>query len=66
MLLETVEGQLCLVVDKDFERLRATFQRVFREEREGTAYISHELLARNANLLGECCGEHHDLLMMGG
>ena len=29
-------------------------------------HIRHELLARNADFLGECGAEHHDLLVMRG
>ena len=45
ILLQTVKGQLLLVVDVDLER------------------VLHELLAGLANLLCQCGGEHHNLLV---
>lgn len=61
VLLETVEGELGLVVDVDLEGLHVSMD-LKREER---TYTLHELFASRADLLGEGSREHHDLLVVG-
>lgn len=77
MLLQTVEGELLLVVDVDLERLcrdvswhyqlqflcRARGERAERRVVTCT-HVLHELFAGGANLLGERGREHHDLLLV--
>lgn len=64
MLLQAVEGELGLVVDEDFKRLR---QSRSDEASHGCSqtYVAHEFLARNPDVLGEGGAEHHHLLVVG-
>lgn len=64
VLLQPVKSELRLVIDEDFERLGmqglipvGTHVRV--------THVRHELLASDANLLGQRSAEHHDLLVVG-
>ena len=64
VLLKTVKRELRLVVDKDLERLRS--RSIPAHVKPNLTYVGHELLARNTDILGQCCREHHDLLVVRG
>ena len=69
MLLETVESEFRLVIDKDFKRLMIKVVPSIIElgkTKLNRAYVRHEFLARHPNLLAQRGTEHHNLLMMGG
>lgn len=68
MLLKTVQSQLSLIIDEDFEGLQSNRNVSYSAGRglklEAT-YVRHELLASNTDFLSQRCAEHHDLLVMG-
>lgn len=64
MLLKTVQGELGLVVDVNFQGLHRGMALVllFHSGQYEIANILHKLLAGWANLFAERSAEHHDLL----
>ena len=61
-----MECQFCLVVNEDFKRLSRKQQLVVGTNMvfATCTHVGHKLLARNPDLLRQCCTEHHDLLMV--
>jgi len=61
VLLQSMQGKLGLVIDKDLERLRK--RNHYRPCPNSTAstHVRHEFFAGDSDILGECGAEHHDL-----
>lgn len=63
MLLQAMQCQFCLVIDKNFKGLSRLLKEYSCHQR--TTYISHEFLARYPDVLRQRSTEHHYLLVMG-
>ena len=63
MLLQTVQRELRLIVDKYFKRLQIHIRTTLKRRRLDT-YVGHKLLAGDPDVLGESGREHHDLLVV--
>lgn len=64
VLLQTVQGELGLVVDKDFQGLRDVSE-AFQGWANKTTHVLHKLSTGDSDFLAEGGTEHHDLLVSG-